>query len=566
MTRTATRIVTIAALVLLPAAEVIAQEDHSHVHGADETLGTVHFQTSCRPEVAGAFTRAVALLHSFGYEEARKEFENVARRDPSCGMASWGVAMTYYHPIWSPPNDAELAAGQTAARRAQQVGGTTPRERGYIAAIGEFYSDVNRAHHDARALAYCKALEEMAHRSPEDHEAAIFYALALLGTAPPSDTTYANQKAAAAILNGLLAAEPDHPGIAHYLIHAFDYPELAQEALPAARAYAKIAPSSPHALHMPTHIFTRLGLWDESIEGNLASAEAGRQLAAKSHPGAASFDTLHALDYLEYGYLQIDNQPRAQQVLEEAAHATDFDEPNFAAAYALSAIPARWALERRDWQAAAALTPSSAPLPWQQFPYASAVTSFAQALGFTRSGQPDRARPALDRLQQIQAALAETAVPGPYDWAGQVESMRRAAAAWLAHAEHRDSEAVELARSAASLEEKIGKHPVTPGAVLPARELLGDLLLEQGQSAAALVEYAASLRHAPNRFNTLYGAARAASLAGQTARAAEIYGRLVALASAEARRPELAEARAFLAKTAPTSRPPAGSREGAPKN
>jgi tetratricopeptide (TPR) repeat protein len=542
----------LAVVLLAPAAQ--AQEDHRHSHGDSETLGTVRFAVSCRPEVAPAFTRAVALLHSFGYEEARRGFEDVARQDPACAMAHWGIAMTYYHPIWAPPNEADLAAGQAAARRAEALGAATPRERGYVAAIAAFYADTDRTRHAARALAYSRAMEELARSLPDDHEATIFHALSLLATAPPSDSTFAHQKQAARILNGLLEAEPDHPGIAHYLIHSFDYPELAQEALPAARAYARIAPSSPHALHMPTHIFTRLGLWQESIESNLASAEAGRRLAAKNHPGAASFDTLHALDYLEYAYLQIDDQAKARGVLAEAARAKTFDEPNFAAGYALAAIPARWALERRDWAAAAALEPPDVELPWAQFPYATAITGFAQALGAARSGRLERARAALETLRTVHATLTKSPVPGPYDWAGQVESMRSAAAAWLARAEGRLEEAVALAQAAARLEEKTGKHPVTPGAVVPARELLGDLLLEVGRPRDALPEYQASLREAPRRFNGLYGAARAAALAGKPEDAAGFYKNLVELVGPTAQRAELAEARAFLAKRAVTSR------------
>jgi tetratricopeptide (TPR) repeat protein len=540
------------AALAVPAAQ--AQEDHRHSHGETETLGTVHFPVSCRRDVAAPFTRAVALLHSFGYEESRKGFEDVARRDPACGMAHWGVAMTYYHPIWAPPNEADLAAGQAAARRAEAQGAATPRERGYLAAIGAFYADTDRSRHGARALAYSQAMEEMVRTFPDDHEAAIFHALSLLGTAPPSDATFAHQKRAARILNGLLDTEPDHPGIAHYLIHSFDYPELAQEALPAARAYAKIAPSSPHALHMPTHIFTRLGLWRESIESNLASAEAGRRLVAKNHPGAASFDTLHALDYLEYAYLQIDDQAKAREVLAEAARARTFDEPNFAAGYALAAIPARWALERRDWAAAAALEPPQVDMPWAQFPYATAITGFAQALGAARSGRLERARAALEKLGEIQEALAKSPVAGPYDWASQVESMRSAAAAWLARAENRPGEAVTLAQGAAQLEEKTGKHPVTPGAVVPARELLGDLLLEMGRSTEALAAYQSSLRESPRRFNGLYGAARAATLVGRPEEAAGLYTKLVEMAGPTSQRPELAEARAFLAQRSARSR------------
>ena len=314
-----------AAALFLPA-PARAQQEHTHAHGEADKLGTVDFKTSCRPEVAAAFTRATALLHSFGYEEARKGFEDVAGRDPQCGIAYWGIAMTYYHPIWAPPNAAELAAGRAAAEKAALVGAKTDRERAYIAATSAFYREADPR---ARAQAFRQAMEDVERRFPADDEAAIFHALTLLATAPPSDATFANQKQAALVLNRLLPRYPDHPGIAHYVIHSFDYPALANDALPAARAYAKIAPASPHALHMPSHIFTRLGLWPESIASNLDSAAAGRSLVAKTHPGATAFDTLHALDYLEYAYLQMDDRGRARAVLEEVAGTKTFDEPNF---------------------------------------------------------------------------------------------------------------------------------------------------------------------------------------------------------------------------------------------
>jgi hypothetical protein len=553
----------LAALLLAAALPLLAQEEHHH-HGpgpADaEEIGTVHFPTSCAPAVEKDFTRGLALLHSFGYEEARRSFEAVAKADPACGMAWWGIAMTWWHPIWAPPAPEELAAGKAAAKRAEELGAQTDRERGYIAAIGAFYRDSERSPHGARAAAYAKAIEDLARRFPDDHDATIFHALALLATAPPSDTTYANQKKAAGILNALLPLEPKHPGIAHYMIHSFDYPELAAEALTVARAYAKIAPSSPHALHMPSHIFTRLGLWGESIASNLASADTARRLVARWSPGAVSYDALHALDYLEYAYLQIGDEASARRVREEAAASAgkDFDQPTFQAGYALAAIPVRWTLERRDWKAAAALEAPAANLRWDSFAYAPATVEFARAIGAARAtdlgaARLDRAKAALARLEKIHATLVQSPVPGPYDWAAQVESMRLAAEAWIEWAAgadaHARDRALELARSAAELEEKTGKHPVTPGAVLPARELLGDMLLEANRPAEALAEYEASLRAAPGRFNGLRGAARAAALAEKPARARELYAKLAAQCVKGSPRPELAEARKFLAKS-----------------
>ena len=530
--------------LLAPAAR--AQEEHHHQ--GEEQLGTVHFPVSCKPDVQAAFTRAVALLHSFGYGEARGAFEGVAERDSACGMAQWGIAMTWYHPVWAPPNPAELAAGRAAAEKAAALGAKTDRERGYIAAIGTFYRDSDKVDHRTRAVAYKAALEELARRFPDDHEAMIFYAMMLVSTAPANDAALSQQRKAGEILNGLLKLEPQHPGLVHYLIHAYDYPLLADQALAAARAYAKIAPSSPHALHMPSHIFTRLGLWRESIDSNIASADAARRQVARTHPGAASFDALHALDYLEYAYLQIDDEPQARAILMEAAAATKFDDDSFAAGYALAAIPARWALERRDWAAGAALTPPQVELSWQRFPYARAITYFARGLGSARAGQLDNARAALAKLEEIHAGLAKTPIPGAYDWTGEVESMHLTAAAWLARAEGKKDEALKLARAGADLDDRVGKHAVTPGAILPPRELLGDMLFEQDRLAEALSEYEASLKSAPNRFNSLYGAARAAELSGDKVKARQYYGQLTANCGPRGTRRELQHARAFLGK------------------
>ena len=363
--------------------------------------------------------------------------------------------------------------------QAEAIPAGTERERDYVAAINAFYAGDGVAH-PARVVAFEQAMAGVAERNPQDHEAAIFHALAMLGVAynSPPDKTYFRQKQAAAILNGLLPLEPDHPGIAHYVIHSFDYPELAELALPAARAYAKIAPSSPHALHMPSHIFTRLGLWDESIASNLASDEAAQRWMAKTHPGATSFDGLHAMDYLEYAYLQTGRDAQAREIVDRAARVTSLDVPSFQAGYALAAIPARYALERGAWKEAAAIALGPSSFPWEKYPYAEAIVHFARAVGAARSGDLATARAAVARLATIQSAL--TGQKG-FDWATQVQIQRRAAAGWLARAEGKDDEAVALLRSAADLEDTTDKHPVTPGSILPAREQLADLLAEVGR-------------------------------------------------------------------------------------
>ena len=505
-----------AALALVPA-RAMAQHDHDHTHAAAEKLGRVHFPTSCKPEVHVDFTRSLALLHSFAYGEAARAFAEVAAKDPSCAMAQWGIAMSHFHPIWGPSMEGDFAAGRAAAQKAVAVGAPSGRERDYIAAIGAFYQG-DGVSHSVRVVVYEQAMAGVAQRNPEDHEAAIFHALAILGVAynSPPDKTYARQKQAAEILNRLLPLEPEHPGIAHYMIHSFDYPALAELALPAARAYAKIAPSAPHALHMPSHIFTRLGMWQESIESNLASAETAQAWIARTHPGAMSFDALHAMDYLEYAYLQTGRDVKARELVEQVARVKSFNAPEFSAGYALAAIPARYALERRAWKEAAALTARPASYPWEKYPYAMAIVHFARAVGGARAGDVETARRAVAKLTAIQATLQGQK---GFDWATQVEIQRRAAASWLARAEKKDEEAVALMRSAADLEDSADKHPVTPGSILPAREQLADLLAELGQPTAALAEYETSLRSAPARFNSYDGAARAAEGAGQKEKA-----------------------------------------------
>lgn len=533
-------------LLVLCSSSTQSQEmhPHTHTHDSSERLGQINFPVSCTASSQKQFNRATALLHSFWYEEAERSFAAIAREDPKCAMAHWGVAMSNYHPVWAPATVAELKKGWAAVESAKSTGAKTERERGYIAAIEAFYRDHDKLDHRTRALAYEKAMERLHISYPKDREAAIFYSLALLGTGPLTDKTFANQKKAAGILNRVLPVEPRHPGVAHYLIHSFDYPQLAQLALPAARSYAKIAPSSPHALHMPSHIFTRLGLWQESISSNLASAAAAKNHVMKTHPGAASFDELHAVDYLVYAYLQGAQDEKAARLLAYLKGVNRVDVEQFAAAYAFAAVPARYALERRQWGEAAKLEIHPINFPWQNFQYAEAIIHFARAIGAARSGDPASARNAVDKLSSIREALANKK---DVYWSSQVEIQRQAAVAWLTFAEGNQDEALKLMRFAADLEAASEKHPVTPGAVVPARELLGDMLLELKQGNEALAAYEASLLNSPKRFNGLYGAARAAQLSGDQKKAAGYFTRVVALTvRADTIRPELREARQFL--------------------
>ena len=518
------------ALALASSPASIAQEGDEHQHhdhAAASDLGTVHFPISCDAGVHADFDRATALLHSFGYELSADAFRAVAARDPRCGMAWWGVAMTYYHPLWAPPSPEELAAGRDASQRASSIGAGTERERAYIDAIAAFYADADTTPHGARAGAYRDRMEALAKGFPDDSEARIFLALALLGTAPASDTSLAQQRRAGEILNAELARQPKHPGIVHYLIHSFDYPELADLALPAARVYAEIAPASPHAQHMPSHIFTRLGLWQESIRSNLDSEASANAIAAKKQTGAVPFDALHALDYLEYAYLQTGQIDQAKEIVDRVARAGSFDSV-FSAGYALAAIPARFALEQRSWKQAAALEVPKATLTWERFPYALALTHFARAIGAARMGDAGGAKRAVGDVASIRAQLEASPIAGPYDWAQQVESWRLAAEAWVNHAEHKDAEALELARRAADVQDRAGKSPVTPGELLPARELLADLLAELERPAEALVEYEATLLANPGRLNALRGAVVAAAKAGQAAKARDFEATIAA--------------------------------------
>ena len=528
-----------------------AQHQHDHQHGASEKLGSVDFPVTCSDTAAKQFNRAVALLHSFEYAEAEKAFTAVSAADPKCGMSYWGIAMTNYHPIWAPPTSDELKKGWAAVEKAKSVGANSEREKDYISAIEVFYKDSDKLDHRTRALAYHRAMEQVYLRYPKDREAAVFYALTLISTGMmANDKSYANEKKAVVILNQVLAAEPDHPGVAHYIIHGYDYPQLANLALPAARSYAKIAPGSAHALHMPSHIFTRLGLWEESIESNLNSEASAKAYAAKNHVAGAWDQQLHAMDYLVYAYLQGAQDKKAWGVVDELKQIRKAEPETFAAAYAISAIPARYALERHRWNEAAKLelVPNIwAEFPWQGYRWAEAHVHFARAVGAARSGDPASARLDLEKLTAIRQSLP--AIKGAYDWGTQVEIQIQAATAWLSFAEEKKDEALRMMGAAADLEDRTDKHPVTPGVIIPAREQLGDMLLQMGQPKQALIEFEAALQITPNRFNGLSGAARAAELSGDKKKATDYYGQLVKLCvRADGTRPELEQAKVFIMK------------------
>jgi Tfp pilus assembly protein PilF len=524
---------------------------HIHGHDPSEQLGRVNFRVSCTPAAQKQFNRAVAWLHSFEYEEAEKAFSEVTVTDPRCGMGYWGIAMSQYHPLWAPPTAAQLQKASSAVEKAKSAGERTQRERDYIAAIEVFYKDFDKLDHLTRTFAYSKEMEQLYRRYPSDNEAGVLYSLTLVAVGMmTNDKSYANEKKAAQILNRVRAREPGHPGVTHYLIHSYDYPALARLALPAARNYAKIAPASAHARHMPSHIFTRLGLWQEAIRSNLGAEAAAKEFARRNNFTGAWDEQFHAMDYLAYAYLQGAQDKKAWGVLDELNKISKAEPETFKVAFAFTAIKTRYALERRRWDDAAKMTLPSNSLggfPWARFRWAEANIQFARAIGAARSGDAASAREAVGRLAEIRQALI--VAKGDYDWAKQVEIQHQAALAWLAHAEGKNDEALRMMRAAADLEDATDKHPVTPGAILPAREMLGDLLNELNQPALALKEYEKSLETSPNRFNSIFGAARAAELARDNAKARAYYAKLIALSDqSDGSRPELQQTRKYLAK------------------
>jgi quercetin dioxygenase-like cupin family protein/tetratricopeptide (TPR) repeat protein len=510
-----------------------------------EKLGEVSFPVSCNEAAQKEFNRGMALFHSFWFDPAKQSFAKVLEHDPECGMAHWGIAiMSMGNPFTWPTNPAASKAGAPSAAQARRVGGKTEREREYIAALGTLFKDWETTEFRPRALAFEQAMQRVAAKYPQDDEAQILYALALNVTALPTDKAFTNQLKAAAILEPLFKKHPDHPGVAHYLIHTYDYAELAEKGLPAARSYGGIAPSVPHALHMPSHIFSRVGLWREMVEANRASYLAAKGELKEETLGIGAYDALHAMDYMVFGQLQQAQDKAAKQLVDEAGAIQKVNVENFVAAYAFAAIPSRYALERGDWKRAAALRLSPADLAWNKFPQSEAILVFARGLGAARSGDVAAARRDLERLHALKESL--TAAKSGY-WAGQTDFQIKTLNAWIALAETRHAEAVQMMRAAAEAEEASDKHPVTPGNVVPSRELLGEMLMALNQPAQALAEFERSLKRDPSRFRGIYGAARAAEASGNREKARDYYAKLQTLAAErDTERPELAHAGGFL--------------------
>lgn len=538
---------TLAIVFITAAPGAWADEARAPQGGGPEKLGEVNFPVACNAAAQKEFNRAMALFHSFWFDPAKAAFSRVLQHDPGCGMAHWGIAiMSMGNPFTWSTNPNASRGGAPAAAEAARVGARSARERDYIAALGAFFKDWETTDFRPRALAFEKAMEGVAAKYPDDVEAQILYALALNITIVPTDKSFANQRKAAAILEPLFKKYPNHPGVAHYLIHTYDYAELAEKGLPPARVYGAIAPSVPHALHMPSHIFSRVGLWKEMVEGNRASYLAAKGELKEKTLGIGNYDALHAMDYMVFGQLQQAQDTAARQLVDEAGAIRKVNVENNAAAYAFAAMPARYALERGDWAQAARLSLSPPDLAWNKFPQAESILVFARGLGAARSGDLAAARFDVERLQALKAAM--TAAKSGY-WAGQTDFQIKTVNAWIALAEKRKDEALQLMRAAAEAEEASDKHPVTPGNVVPSRELLGEMLLEVGQPEQALAEFERSLKRDPNRFRGIYGAARAAEAAGNAALAREYYARLQTLtADRDTERPELAHAKAFLSQ------------------
>jgi tetratricopeptide (TPR) repeat protein len=532
------------------------------------TAGSVDFPVSCAPAARPEFIRGVALLHSFFYEEARRIFTSVAEQDPKCAMAHWGIAMTWWHPIWTPPTPDEMRAGKAAIEKAMGMTAGTERERGFIQALNVYYNTpdsskagpVGQSCHGPvgardRVVAYEKAMRQLSEKYPDDFEAQTFYAFAILsvGYATPTDTTLAKQLQAAALLEKLWKKNPNHPGVTHYLIHSYDYPAFAERGLAAARSYGSIAPWVPHALHMPSHIFTRLGMWEEAIAANRSSADASRAYAAMRHRDATEAEELHALDYMAYSYLQQAQDSKAKEIVDFAATVRKTNpELEFSAAYALAAIPSRYALERNAWADAATLRVPALP-HWSSFPFMEALIEYSHALGRAHTGDLDGARKAMDRMQQLRDSTTDP----KFDYFKRhLDLQMQAASAWVAYGENKKDAAVSLLRRAADAEDILGKHPVSPGALVPAREQLGDLLLTLNRPKEAQREFEAALKIYPGRFRGLHGAALATEQIGEKEKAHHYYAKLIEqTAKADGSRSELAQLREYRAAEAATTQP-----------
>jgi tetratricopeptide (TPR) repeat protein len=507
-------------------------------------FGQVDFGLSCEEKVRADFNLATSLLHSFEYAEAEKVFAKVIDGDPECIMAYWGAAMSNFHPLWAPPTNDELTKGSKTVALARKLDTNKGREAQYLEAIAAIFDNWEKLDHKTRLGKFVTATEAVYNQNPEDKEAAIFYALALRAAADPADKSFEKQKKAGAILSSLFPGEPNHPGIAHYLIHTYDYPELAEMALPAARKYASIASNSAHAQHMPSHIFTRLGLWDESIQSNLNSTEAAKCYAEKLGKEGHWDQELHGMDYLVYAYLQQAKDDKAKEQVDYLATVNNVFPVTFVDAYTFAAVPVRYALERKDWKQAATLELHPTDFPWDKFIWQKGIHHFGRLLGAVHMGDRKNADVELAELKRIQSALMTS---GKDYEANQVQIQIKSGEAWMNYAFGKKADAIQSMITAADMEDATEKHPVTPGEVAPARELLGDMYMAMGEFKKAGEAYESNLKKRPNRFNSLYGAAVAAKKMGDQLKAKTYFEQLMQLSdTGNKSRPELKEAESFL--------------------
>ncbi len=510
----------------------------------DAQFGSVNFDITGDEKTKRDFNLAIELLHSFEYDESEKVFSKIIDESPACAMAYWGVAMCNFHALWTPPTEAELVKGAHAIDIAKSIHKKSARESAYINALGLFYKDWNTTDHLTRCVNWEKAMEKLYASYPDDKEAAIFYALSLDAAANPKDKTYTNPKKAGHLLEALYKEEPNHPGIIHYIIHTYDYPELATLALPAARRYATVAPSSAHALHMPSHIFTRLGLWNDCIRSNLKSVEAAQCYAEQADIPGHWDEELHGLDYLVYAYLQKGDNADAEKQVNYLNTINTVYPVNFKVAYAFAAIPCRYVMENKKWKEAAVLKPHPANFSWNAFPWQEAIIHFTRLLGDVHVNNINAAKVELVRLTQLHDTLEKQ--KDSYK-SMEVAIQIKAGEAWIQWAAGNKIQAVNAMKLAADMEDSTGKHPVTPGEVLPARELLGDMLLQINNNQDALQAYEAVLTKAPNRFNSVYGAGEAAEKIGDKPKAVHYYKQLLAITdSANVDRKELIDVRKYL--------------------
>ena len=492
------------------------------VSAQDKSLGKVEFANSCSPEVSDTLNSSIALLHHMMYKQAEVEFQKVAEIDPGCPMAYWGIAMTQFHPLWAPPSKEELKKGHDAVQKAKQLKPKTPREQDYVSAVEAFYTGWDTKDHKTRIDSWSDGQKMVLDNNPEDINAGAFYALSLLATASKKDKEFKNQQKAGEILENLQKTAPEHPGLFHYTIHAYDNPMLASKGVDVARGYDKLAPNVPHALHMPSHIFVRLGIWQDTIDWNIRSAAAAEEQSQE----VMSLHYIHAVDYLIYAYLQQGQYGKVDELLKKVNSISSYQD-SFVSAYGIAAAQSRSTIEQQDWDKAAKFPARThSEFQWDKYPQYEAITYYSRGLGAARSGDTESAKKDKTKLDQLYEA---TVGNGEEYWSVIVDAQRQTVDAWIVYSSGDKTNGLQMMQKAADLEDSVDKHPVTPGSVMPARDMLGDMFLLSDKPGNALEAYEKSLKISPNRFYSLYGAGHAAELAGNQEKATKYYQQLIDL-------------------------------------